>query len=57
MKRNEWEKLIRPEIRRVIVKNFLEIRNDMNNSLFETFDEKYLPKIIEEVHKEYLKDR
>ena len=24
---------------------------------FETFDEKYLPKIIEEVHKEYLKDR
>ena len=53
--REELEKFIRHEIRRVIINNFLEFRNDMNKSLFDTFDEKYLPKIVEEVYQMYPK--
>ena len=55
MKKSEWEKLIRHEIRRVIINNFLDFRNEMNNKSFDLFDEKYLPKIVEEVSKMYSK--
>ena len=53
MKKSEWEKLIRHEVHNVVLKNFIEFKNDMNNSLFDTFTEEHLPKIVEEVHKMY----
>ena len=53
--KEQLEKFIRQEIRTVIIKNYLDFRNDMNKSLFETFSGKYLPKIVEEVYKMYPK--
>ena len=49
----ELEKFIRHEIRKVVICNFLDFRNDMNKSSFGIFSEKYLPKIVEEVYKMY----
>ena len=53
--KEELEKFIRHEIRKVVICNFLDFRNDMNNWFSEIFDEKYLPKIVEEVYKMYPK--
>ena len=53
--KSELRKLIQHEIRRVMINNFLDLRSEMNDRLFDTFDEKYLPKIVEEVSKLYSK--
>ena len=53
--KSDLEKFIRHEIRRVIINFFLDFRSDMYNSSSEIFDEKYLPKILEEVYKIYPK--
>ncbi len=57
MKKSEWEKLIRHEVRKVVLGNFIKFRNDMNNKYYDTFMGEYLPKIVEEVHQMYLEDR
>ena len=56
MKKSElelMEKVIRYEYRKIFLKNFKEFQNEMNNSLYDTFIEKYLPKIVEETQKFY----
>ena len=53
--KEELEKFIRHEIRTVIIKNYLDFRNDMYKSSFETFSGKYLPKIVKEIYEMYPK--